>query len=226
MRHADLAYEHIRENEKDKARVSAIDARAREAGYQKTQDYIHYLQGKDDTRSFEGDKGRILWVNEAARVGGINNVLEPNRSTCIPIRNAKDWFETQKENEKERLSLSFIRERGPLSDQDRRVDSANLRSFGAKHYDNERKGQVADSVRDIKSSRDSASLMAQERAREAERVRVRDDEGRQEVYKHPPPSMAERLHAKAASLGSRTNEASKEKAKAQPSKEREREPDR
>lgn len=98
-----------------------MDQRAQIAGYSNTADYVDYLQGKQDTRSFEGANNRTCWVNEAEKVYGWNHKSEPENSTVIPARKAGKEFENHKKEEARALGVERIEERSSLSQQERTV---------------------------------------------------------------------------------------------------------
>jgi glutathionylspermidine synthase len=121
MRYADYAYTHVQENQKDPARMQIIDDKAKQSGYESTVDYIHDVQGREDTRVFDGANNRTCWMNEQESLYGWNNKDNPSKSTVIPSSDTEKSFENHKEKEETRLEQE-LPERQGLTEEERTVE--------------------------------------------------------------------------------------------------------
>ncbi|WGJ13862.1 hypothetical protein QEV83_14450 [Methylocapsa sp. D3K7] len=126
MRYADHAYAHIQTNTNDPGRSVTLDKRAQEAGFKSATDYIDDIQGRSDTRSFEGVNNRVCWANARERLYGWHNRVDPSQSTVIPKKTAAKTireFENHKKVEAQELGISHdqIKERGPIPENRRDV---------------------------------------------------------------------------------------------------------
>src|SRR5262249_27626790 len=127
-RFADLAIKHIKNNPVDRDRLKVIESRARESGFASAADFIHDVQGRPDTRSFQANKGRVCWFNEAEKLYGWNNHAEPQKSTVIRARKAGIEFDNHKNAQARSQGIDFgVPELGPLTEKNRQVDPALLR---------------------------------------------------------------------------------------------------
>jgi hypothetical protein len=123
VRYADYAYAHIRDKD-DGERAKILDAQALSESFDSTADYIHSVQGRDDTCWFKAANDRICWLNEKENLVGWNNGDQPESSTVIPSPNASEMFERYKRYEAENRDVTAedvaIRHRG-LTEQERQA---------------------------------------------------------------------------------------------------------
>gem|GEM_PF-4593584 len=124
VRYADLAYPHTQGRQDDPKRQGELDRRARAAGFSDTRDYIHDVMGRPDTKHMEGGGGRVRWANQSERISGMNNPTSLKDTTVFPDRRPQNGLANFIDREKGRKDLSkeALREKGPLSEQQRTVN--------------------------------------------------------------------------------------------------------
>lgn len=131
MRFADHAFKHSQDKTNDPDRIPELDKRARNGGFENTPDYIHDVQGRKDTKSFNASNDRVFWANEKETMVGWNNNKSPEKSTVFH-QESKEQVQEKYRVYRGREVKAVRKEGGRLQDRNGVAERSPTQSKGQK----------------------------------------------------------------------------------------------